>query len=46
MNQEDLEVFSKETFLTSVKRISDSATGNRNAQNSNTVVLDETPAYM
>ncbi|KAF1792996.1 hypothetical protein GQ600_26268 [Phytophthora cactorum] len=29
MNQEDVEVFSKETFLTSVKRISDSATGNR-----------------
>ncbi|KAG7380698.1 hypothetical protein PHYPSEUDO_006927 [Phytophthora pseudosyringae] len=44
MNQEDAEVFSKETFLTSVKRISDSAAGNRKAQNSNTVVVDETPA--
>ncbi|POM75146.1 Hypothetical protein PHPALM_7789 [Phytophthora palmivora] len=41
MNPEDVEVFSKETFLTSVKRISDSATGNRN---SNTIVIDEAPA--
>ncbi|KAE8987202.1 hypothetical protein PR001_g19064 [Phytophthora rubi] len=41
MNQEDVEVFSKETFLTSVKRISESATGNRNA---NTIVIEEAPA--
>ncbi|KAK1940566.1 hypothetical protein P3T76_008017 [Phytophthora citrophthora] len=45
MNQEDVEVFSKETFLTSVKRASGSATGNRNASNSSTIVIDETPAY-
>ncbi|KAF4133115.1 hypothetical protein GN958_ATG01886 [Phytophthora infestans] len=44
MNQEDVEVFSKKTFLTSVKRISDSATGNRNGQNANTNAADETPA--
>ncbi|ETK82809.1 hypothetical protein F441_12139 [Phytophthora nicotianae CJ01A1] len=44
MNQEDVEVFSKETFLTSVKRISDSATGNKSAQISNTNVIDEAPA--
>ncbi|KAG6962087.1 hypothetical protein JG688_00008790 [Phytophthora aleatoria] len=44
MNQEDVEVFSKETFLTSVKRISDSATGNRSIQNANTNSVDETPA--
>ncbi|KAE9227772.1 hypothetical protein PF002_g13724 [Phytophthora fragariae] len=41
MNQEDVEVFSKETFLTSVKRISESAAGNRNA---NTIVIEEAPA--
>ncbi|KAG1709471.1 hypothetical protein DVH05_020126 [Phytophthora capsici] len=44
MNQEHVEVFSKETFLTSVKRVSNSATGNRNALNSSTIVIDETPA--
>ncbi|KAJ8566438.1 hypothetical protein ON010_g6687 [Phytophthora cinnamomi] len=41
MNPEDVEVFSKETFLTSVKRISESAAGNRNA---NTIVIEEAPA--
>ncbi|OWZ13121.1 hypothetical protein PHMEG_00013615 [Phytophthora megakarya] len=41
MNQEDVEVFSKETFLTSVKRLSNSATGNRS---SNILVIDEAPA--
>ncbi|GMF65666.1 unnamed protein product [Phytophthora lilii] len=46
MNQEDVEVFSKETFLTSVKRISDSTAGNRNAQNASTIVIDEAPAYV
>ncbi|EGZ10055.1 hypothetical protein PHYSODRAFT_522896 [Phytophthora sojae] len=44
MNQEDVEVFSKETFLTSIKRISESGAGNRNAQNSNTIVIEEAPA--
>ncbi|KAG2777927.1 hypothetical protein PC116_g24914 [Phytophthora cactorum] len=44
MNQEDVEVFSKETFLTSVKRISDSATGNMSIQNATTNSVDETPA--
>ncbi|KAH7467094.1 uncharacterized protein KRP23_11418 [Phytophthora ramorum] len=43
MNQEDAETFSKETFLTSVKRISESAAGNRNA-NSSTTIIDEAPA--
>jgi hypothetical protein len=45
MNQEDVEVFSKETFLTSVKRISESAAGNKNGQNAHAIAIDETPAY-
>ncbi|GMF37720.1 unnamed protein product [Phytophthora fragariaefolia] len=45
MNQEDVEVFSKETFLTSVKRISESAAVNRNGLNSSTIVIEEAPAY-
>ncbi|RLN88886.1 hypothetical protein BBJ28_00017346 [Nothophytophthora sp. Chile5] len=44
MSQEEVEVFSKETFLTSLNRISNSAAGNATAQNAGAIAVEEPSA--